>query len=320
MAKPGPETPSLPTDVDLDAQLTAALRPLGRSLGWPDWQPRVLGRHSNHVLALPPSPWVARVPTGTARWRGQPARVARELSVAKVLAQAGAPVIGPAPDAAAGPHRLSSGHLASLWHRVEVAPDRPDPANAGAGLAHCHRVLADLPLAGPPLTDPALPREALDELGLLLADPQVQAVAQAADLALVADLAARTADRRRQAGAARQWLHGDAHLNNALQTSAGPVWADWEDAAIGCPEDDLAGLLAASQVLGDDGRWAEAAVAGWSRAMGRQPDPEALALGVMTRTLFVTGWLWALGATAGPPERRQRLDGRLAWLRRQAPG
>ena len=63
-------------------------------------------------------------------------------------------------------------------------------------------------------------------------------------------------------GAAPQRIvHGDSHPGNVLWTAGGPLWSDWEDAHLAPLEWDLACLVAAGRVRGNDFGWAEAALA-----------------------------------------------------------
>jgi aminoglycoside phosphotransferase (APT) family kinase protein len=62
------------------------------------------------------------------------------------------------------------------------------------------------------------------------------------------------------AGAGQRIVHGDSHPGNVLWTVTGPLWGDWEDAHLAPLEWDLACLVAASRVRGDDFGWAEAAL------------------------------------------------------------
>jgi hypothetical protein len=80
-------------------------------------------------------------------------------------------------------------------------------------------------------------------------------------------------------------------------------------------------MVAGARVLGTDVAWSEAALRGWwqaREAQGLAPSTALLDECVLGRTLFVTAWMWALGAAKGSPERQARLTGRLAWLRAQA--
>jgi aminoglycoside phosphotransferase (APT) family kinase protein len=77
-------------------------------------------------------------------------------------------------------------------------------------------------------------------------------------------------------------LHGDAHLNNVINTAAGPLWNDWEDTCLGPLGWDAACL----KLTRDGGERAEAALA----ASGIRLDPAELALWVEARSLQVAVW------------------------------
>ncbi|TDM09329.1 MAG: hypothetical protein C4K60_08575 [Ideonella sp. MAG2] len=306
-----------------EAAALRACAELATHLGLADVQAQVLGRHSNLAVSLTPHELVARVATGTARWRAAE-QAQHEMAVAKALARAGAPAVRPAvaPGVGreghdlAGPHAwVSQGrtwHI-SLWQRAQVLTTPPDARASGQALAACHTALAQASLP---------PRAAwgmLDELHRLLDDPDLlRQGAASADVALVRRLALACRQRLQALAPALQALHGDAHLNNVWATPQGPLWGDWEDTVVGPVEWDAACLVAGARVLGTDVAWSEAALQGWwhaREAQGSAPSPALLDECVLGRTLFVTAWMWALGAANGSPERRARLTGRLAWLR-----
>ena len=90
------------------------------------------------------------------------------------------------------------------------------------------------------------------------------------------------------------------------------LWLDWEDACRGPLEWDLAGLVAATRVLGGpDTGWAEAALQGWCRH-GRALDEALLQDCIAARTAFVVAWSWWLGTP--DPVRSARLKRRLEWI------
>ncbi|MBQ0931662.1 aminoglycoside phosphotransferase family protein [Ideonella sp. 4Y16] len=296
-----------------EAALLAACRRLAATLGLGAVQPQVIGRHSNLVVHLAPSPWVLRVATGTAGPRAQGGHAERELRLLRHLAERGAPALPPAPRALAGPHRVD-GWSMTLWPLLALAPQPPEPQAAGRALAQCHAELAALPHRG---RDDDRPWAPLDEALRLLAHPLVRQRAAAPDLALVGQRLQALAERLRAHPAPLQWLHGDAHRQNVRQGTGGALWLDWEDACLGPLEWDLAGLVAASRVLGQEGDWPEAALAGW-RSVGRPVDEALLADCIEARTAFVCAWIWWLGPN--DPLRAPRLAGRLQWLRAKNPG
>jgi Ser/Thr protein kinase RdoA (MazF antagonist) len=105
-----------------------------------------------------------------------------------------------------------------------------------------------------------------------------------------------------------QALHGDAHLFNCIQTSAGPVWHDLETACRGPREYDLAAL-----VLGD-------------RSRGPEPDARTAAAAygpydedILEAALPVyAAWVAAsfMVAVARRPDAAPSLERQLQYLRR----
>lgn len=301
-----------------EASALHACTALAEHLGLGRVTPQVLGRFSNLAIHLQPHALVARVATGTARWR-QAEQAQHEMAVAQALAQGGAPAVRPAAAPLCGPHTwVSHGrtwHI-SLWQQAPVQAGQPNPKAAGQTLATCHAVLAQATsLAQRPAWG------MFDEIHRLLNDPLLaQQGAAPEDLALVRHLAQATGARLQAQAPTLQALHGDAHLNNVWATPSGALWGDWEDTVVGPVEWDAACLVAGARVLGSQTAWSEAALQAWWQAREAEGQPPSAALledCVLGRTLFVTAWMWALGAARSPvgSERHDRLAGRLAWLR-----
>ena len=299
-----------------EAAVIGACAALGRRLGLGRVAPRVIGRFSNLALALEPTPWVARVVTGTAGPRAAPAWAAREIALARALHDRGAPVGAPASGVLAGPHD-EAGWRITLWQGLDLTGVAPAPQAAGRALAACHAALAEVPTRlASDLPAPA-PWAPLDEAAALLGHPVVRQRAGRDVVDEVAGQLARVGARLRDHPASSQWLHGDAQINNIRTGRDGVVrWLDWEDACRGPLEWDLAGLVGAGRVLGGaEASWAESALAGW-RASGPAIDDDLLDACVEARALFVVAWTWWLGPER--PDRRERLAARLAWLRQRA--
>lgn len=250
-------------------------------------EPVVL-RDAWHVLVhLRPAPVVARVSNGRPYPDGPPEEdVIRELAVAGCAARAGAPVVPPADVLPPGPHR-HGGHVVAFWRYVEARGEL-DPRAAGEGLRAVHEALAGA-------------EDKLPELHTGDTLAQLDALPPSADVELLRELGARLPAGRWQA------VHGDAHLENCLQTAAGPLWHDFETTCRGPRELDLAAL-----VLGDR-----------SRGGGTPEAREALAAygdhdtALLEECLPVyAAWIYAswLVASSRRPELRGRLDERLRWL------
>jgi hypothetical protein len=301
-----------------EAAVVRACAALARRLGLGRVEPRVIGRFSNLALALAPTPWVARVATGTAGPRAEPAWAVREIALARALHARGAPVGAPAPGALAGPH-VEAGWRITLWQRLDLIDAVPSPEAAGRALAACHAALADLPDRLAPDLPPAVPWAPLDEALRLLALPRVRERAGGASADEIAERLAEVRAALLRHAAPCQWLHGDAQVNNVRTGTDGVVrWLDWEDTCRAPLEWDLAGLVGAGRVLGGaESAWAEAALAGW-RTCGPALDTALLDACIEARALFVVAWTWWLGPDQ--PGRRERLAARLAWLRQRAAG
>jgi hypothetical protein len=251
-------------------------------------EPVVL-RQAWHVLVhLRPLPIVARVSSSIPFPEGpRPDDVVRELEVAGHAARAGAPVIPPAAELDAGPHR-HGGHIVTFWRHV-TRRGEVDPRSAGRGLRHIHDALLDfageLPAVGHP-----------DDVDAMLAGVQ-----RSGNVELLHELV------RRRPPLDGQALHGDAHLENCLPSEGGPLWHDLESTCRGPREYDLAAL-----VLRDRSRG------------GYPPAREALAAyGAHDRALLeelvpvYAAWVFAsfLVAESRRPELGPILRERLAWLR-----
>jgi len=154
------------------------------------------------LVHLSPLPVVARVTSGAPGV--DPCDVERELSVARHAARAGAPVVEPSDLLPPGPHRRD-GHTLVFW-RYLVQAGQLDAAAAGRGLRAIHDALADY--------DGELPRAGrAEEVRAML-----QPFAPSDDVELLCELASRELPEG-------QALHGDAHLFNCIQTTAGPIWS-----------------------------------------------------------------------------------------------
>lgn len=243
-----------------------------------------------HVLVrLSPSPVVARVSSAVPFPKGpNPEDVVREVEVARHAARAGAPVIPPTDDVDPGPHH-HGGRIVTLWRYVAPA-GRVDPRCAGRRLRMIHDALLDyageLPAAGHP-----------DDVVAML-----DSVEGSADVDLLRSVARRRPDEGGQA------LHGDAHLQNCLQSAGGPLWHDFETSCRGPREYDLAALMLQDRSRGDNPASREALAAYGSH------DPELLDAFLPV----YAAWVYAsfLVATPRRPELVPLLEERLRWLRK----
>jgi len=93
----------------------------------------------------------------------------------------------------------------------------------------------------------------------------------------------------------KQVIHGDAHLENVLMDSDGPLWNDWEDAFVGVVEWDLACLVATARVTGAGRARTELALRGY----GIDRLHGAVDVFVRLRAFQVATWLLAMAAGQG---------------------
>lgn len=240
-------------------------------------EPRILRDRGNLLVHLAPAPVVARVATLTGTRRPAAAWLRREVAVAGFLARAGAPVVAPSAELDPGPH-THEGISLSFWEFVEEVEVPLDAAEAGRRLRVCHQALTDYDGRLEPLGTLAEAERWLRELeqeGRIDAEQAGRLRSDAAE-----------ARRRIEALALPlQAVHGDAHLDNAINTSAGPLWNDWEDTCLAPRELDLGCLEAAASVWGDDPEPVAAALAAYGEV-----DPEALTAFVAARRFQGTMW------------------------------
>ncbi len=251
-------------------------------------EPKVLRDRGNLLVHLAPAPVVARVATLTGTRRAGERWLRREVEVAGFLARAGAPVVAPSAELDPGPHTYAGISL-SFWSYVEEIDAPLDAAEAGHRLRACHEALADYEGELEPLGTLTEAERWLEQL--------------AAEGRIDADSAARlrgdAAVARRRIEALElpvQAVHGDAHLDNAINTAAGPLWNDWEDTCLAPRALDLGCLEAAASVWNDAPKPVAAALAAYGEI-----DPEALSVFVAARRL--QGALWSVLLDSADPTR-----------------
>jgi Ser/Thr protein kinase RdoA (MazF antagonist) len=234
----------------------------------------ILRDQLNVLVHLRPAPVVARVAGTIAAVRPGATWQARELAITSHLAAAGAPVVAPSKELPPGPH-VHDGRVVSFFEYVEAIDDPADPVAAGEGLRFCHEALRDFGGSLPVLSG-------VTEAEALLAK---LAAEESIDNGTAHQLLERILELHATLGSLRspiRPLHGDAHLNNVLNTANGPLWNDWEDTCLGPLGWDAACL----RLTRDGGERAEAALA----ASGIRLDPAELALWVEARSLQVAVW------------------------------
>jgi Ser/Thr protein kinase RdoA (MazF antagonist) len=170
---------------------------------------------------------------------------------------------------------VHDGRVLSFWEYVPETGEPADPVAAGEALRDCHEALRSFDGSLPVL---AWVTEAEALLMKLAAEEALDGVTATDFLHRFLELHATLGELRSPI----QPLHVDAHLNNVLNTAAGPLWNDWEDTCIGPKGWDAACL----RLTRDGGERAEAALA----ASGIRMDPGELGLWEEARSLQVAVW------------------------------
>lgn len=243
-------------------------------------EPLILRERGNLLVHLSPAPVVARVATLTGTRRAGDGWLRREVSVAYFLAEAGAPVVAPSTELDPGPH-THVGISFSFWEHVEEIEAPLDAAEAGRRLYTCHEALAAYDGELEPFGTLSEAERWLEELaneGRIDAEEAVRLRNESVEVR-----------RRIQAlGLPLQAVHGDAHLDNVINTASGPLWNDWEDTCLAPRALDLGCMQAAASVWGDDSEPVAAALA----AYGDEIDPEVMAVYVAARRF--QGAMWSV--------------------------
>ena len=263
----------------LSARALEAACAVARREGLRFAEPVVLRDRGNLLLHLAPAPVVARVATLTGTRRPGDAWLRREIEVAGYLAAARMPVVAPSAELDPGPY-TEAGISLSFWEYVEESPGPLDAAEAGRGLRDCHEALASYEGELEPLATIA---EAKHWAAELAAEGRIGAMEAAQLLAEASDVRARIA----ALGLPMQPVHGDAHLDNAIQTAACPLWNDWEDCCLAPRSLDLGCMEAAARVFGDDPTPVAAALAAYG-------DVELDVLEVFVAARRFQGTVWSV--------------------------
>ncbi len=281
---------------DLDLPLRAATETV-RAYGLTPDRCEILQNGHTLVVRLTET-LVARVVQGRDGPRQGTAWFARETALARHLTRAGAPVIPLHPDLPPGPHE-HLGFPLNFWEFVTRVDAEPEPAEIGRTLRLCHEALRSLP---EPLPALAILTESLAILDARALFPEAEQRLLRRHLeAAVQVLGEHPA----------QPLHGDAHAGNAMNTTRGLLWTDWEDTFAGPVEWDLASVLWNAWILDGD----LAAVAAIREAYG-PVDERALHASLTGRAAVMSAWYPIL--YPNPDAARQaKLRRRLDWLAAQ---
>jgi hypothetical protein len=225
----------------LEAAVTA-----GRELGLTVTDPTILHDAFSVVVRLAPSPVVVRVPVVLPEGfevAALQARQSRELAVVAWLAERGEPIVRPSPLVPRTPVQRD-GFSMTFWETVDVVPleGEPNYETRAPLVANLHAALREYPAPLPFLSPLTMTIPAgLDYLeqhpDLLTADDLDRA--QREWRALAPLFASRAAFSAAFPGVTTQALHGDSPGYNIIETSTGPIHADFEDVTQGPIEWDL---------------------------------------------------------------------------------
>jgi hypothetical protein len=220
----------------------------GRELGLTVTDPEVLYDAFSVVVHLKPSPVAVRVPKVLLEPLRNLAvmgmRQQHELDVTAWLAEQGKPVVPPSPLVPRKPVQRD-GFSMTFWQYVDHDKSVDHDFVAGTTrAAELHAVLADYPGELPWLTPLiAVPGE-LAKLeavpGLLEQEDVDRALAEWKVLEPV--LTSRAGFEAAFPSATIQAIHGDAPSYNLIPTADAVLWSDFEDAALGPLEWDMAGF------------------------------------------------------------------------------
>lgn len=261
----------------------------------------ILQNTSTLVVRLTDS-LVARVVQDVDGPRQGTAWFARENAIALHMTQQGAPVIPLHPDLPPGPHE-HLGYPLNFWQFVTAIEDAPDPQAIGKTLYQCHEVMRSFTEELPKLaiiTESLGMLKMLDERALFSVD-----TLQLLHRHLTASLTILSAFPH-------QPVHGDAHMGNLMNTTAGLLWTDWEDTFSGPAEWDVASIIWNAKILENDEETVNQILQAYCDAGGRI-DEQALHQCLIARAAVVTAWYPILYPHPNA-DRQMKLQQRLAWL------
>jgi len=275
-----------PKRVDFAVEAAVAI---AATYGVVSTRPKVMHHSNNVVVHLAPAAVVAKVAT-LKKGEQAGASTARELAVARFLAERNAPMVPPTTILPAGPHSADGLELGFWTYCRHDVNDELDGRAAGRSLAALHKALEGYPTELPPFA------AQVEHAAAVLADEPLPALPRD-DRAFLADLLERLSARLDTTSLSARPLHGEVHLGNLLAGAEGLRWIDFEAACTGPLEWDLTGLPDAGVEVFD------------------HVDSSLLALLREVRSCCVAAWCWRNPERA--PELREAAELHLARLRRR---
>jgi hypothetical protein len=281
------------SDNERQARAINAAQVIAQEHGAQPGRPVILKDTNHTIVHLAPQPIVAKVSVEK-RFRNESSSLEREVVVARLLAEAGAPVVRPTKTLPPGPHCMDGVEL-TFWDFCSHDPDAEISASeAGRSLRVVHDSLNDMRtklLALPVFT------LQIDEAAGLLRNPENVPLLPEEDRLFLCRLYETVrADIGTVSSPDYQPLHGECHLGQAISSPSGVRWLDFEAACVGPKEWDLA-------ALDEEG----------VRAYGTA-DQSLLALSRTARLFCIVSWCWTQPDRA--PEIREAAEYHLAHLKR----
>jgi hypothetical protein len=273
------------------ARAIHAAQVIAQKYGVQPGRPVILKDTNNTIVHLAPEPIVAKVSVEK-RFRQDASSLEREVVVAGILAEAGAPVVRPTATLPPGPHYMNGVEL-SFW---ELCPHDPNAEISVSEAGRALRVVHDS-LNHMRANLPALPLFTLqmDEAASVLGAPEHVPFLPEDDRLFLCRLYEKVRADFGTVSFNHQPLHGECHVGQTISTPSGVRWLDFENACMGPKEWDLA-------ALDEEGVNAYGTV-----------DPSLLALSRAARLFCIVTWCWTQPDRA--PEVREAAEYHLARLK-----
>jgi Phosphotransferase enzyme family len=226
----------------------------------------------------------------------------RENDIARHLTAQGAPTIPLHPGLPQIAY-LKEGYPMNFWLFVQRLSSPPSLHQIGLQLAVCHHHLRSYPHPLPHLSILTESQTLLENNAFFAASIQQRMHQQLQrTIQTLAELPA-------------QAVHGDAHLQNVIQTDRGLLWTDWEDAFHGPVEWDVASMIWNAQILDQKPSAVAELLQGYQQA-GGSINEKAMQHCLIARAIVMTAW-YPILYPQPDAIRQRRLQQRLDWLSQQ---